>query len=233
MIQFSKKHSVTGGSLRALLGAGLAAGAIGLAGCVPMQTVPPASVPDLTADAAEQEKLAEAASDRMTKVWLPAKTTLAVPFAVNPQDVFGRSLIDHLRRKGYAVIECYEYRSADAAGGSSSQGSDAKPDENGVTAIPVSAGASSPAAADPDTSRQMAAVEVIKTTDALAQGKAIAWALSPIEVCRPGRSCLYRVTVSVAERRLSRAYVSTDGKMSPAGAWTLQSDVKPAPKSNQ
>lgn len=208
-----------------------------LAGCVPLEPLPPVSSAETSVAPAEQEKLAETVAGQMTKIWPPAKTTLAVTFAVDPRDAFGLSLVDRLRRSGYAVIECFEYRLSEGASAAGSKAQNTADGESGERVashpVPVAASASPAVSPDPETVRQMRAVEVIRTTDALAQGKALAWALSPLEACLPGRSCLYRATVSVDGRRLSRAFLSTDGRMAPAGAWSLQTLERPRLEPNQ
>lgn len=192
-----KRHMACAAALAALFA---------ITACAPLKT-PPTSYVERSVPASEQGKLASQAAQKMAEIWLPAKTSLVIPFAVDPEDAFGNSLIDEMRRKGYAVIECYEYRPVEET---------KKAQEANVKTIPLAE------AEVESTKKAMKAVEVIRTTDALAQGKALNWAVTPLEVCIAGKPCLYRMTVSVDGRRLSRPYLAVDGALSAAGAWTLE-----------
>lgn len=194
---------------RLLAAASSFAAILGLSACAPIQTTPTSYV-ERSVPASEQGKLASAAAEKMAAIWLPAKTSLVIPFAVDPEDAFGNAFIGELRRKGYAVIECFEFRPVE-----DSKANSFSTDES-VKTIPLAQAESEGA------KKAMKAVEVIRTTDALAQGKALNWAVTPLEVCIAGKPCLYRMTVSVEGRRLSRPYLAVDGALRAAGAWTLE-----------
>lgn len=57
-----------------------------------------------------QTVAAQKTADQMTKLWLPAKTTFAVGMAADPNDGFSTALLNELRQKGYALVECYSYQ---------------------------------------------------------------------------------------------------------------------------
>lgn len=68
-------------------------------------------------------------------------------------------------------------------------------------------------------------VEVVPLAEALGIAKKLSWDFQPVAACNDKEPCLYRVSVRVDTQVLARAYEYRGGVMTPAGVWSLFTEV--------